>query len=57
VVGGGLKDRGRDGTRDNARFVLFSEWWWVVDSKIEEEMGQEKMQGIILASEWWWVMD
>jgi hypothetical protein len=30
VVGGELKEIGTDWTRENAWFVLVSEWWWVV---------------------------
>jgi hypothetical protein len=30
VVGGELKDRGTDGTRETAWFVLVREWWRVV---------------------------
>jgi hypothetical protein len=42
VVGGGLKYSGTDGTREYARFVVLSEWWWDVDLNIVGQMEEEE---------------
>jgi hypothetical protein len=55
VVNGALKDSGR-WTRGTTRFVLVSEWLWVVGWKTVGQMGQEKLLGfywLVNGCGWW----